>query len=121
MGRANKRQPAPATTLRSRVANDGLGRLDSVPLATQLERLHEFYGSIFERVYDNHAVQLRDIEQLQNIAAGYKSCGKFITDPVRELFEERIPRQEPITDDQHDVGPANVQQTDAWLKRLWRQ
>ena len=56
------------------------GQPDSVPLPTQMERLYEFYEPIFQRTYDNYTIRLRDIEQLQNIAASYKSRRKFITD-----------------------------------------
>lgn len=56
------------------------GAADTVPLATQVERLHDFYEPIFHRVYDHSTVRLRDLEQLQQIAAGYKSRRRFLTD-----------------------------------------
>ncbi len=207
----------------------GAGQSDSVPLPTQMERLYEFYEPIFQRVYDNYTIRLRDIEQLQNIAASYKSRRTFITDltldppsstsdlagpphldedylilstihsakgcewdvvhiihaadgmipsdmstgndagveeerrlfyvamtrakdmlyvyfplryyhrrhalgdghsfaqltrfitqPVRALFEERIPQQAETPDDQSVSCPADVKQTDDWLKQLWQ-
>ncbi|MCH8853636.1 MAG: ATP-dependent helicase, partial [Planctomycetes bacterium] len=205
------------------------GQADTVPLLTQMERLYEFYEPIFQRVYDNYTVRLRDIEQLQNIAASCKSRRKFITDltldppsstsdlagpphldedylilstihsakgcewdvvhiihaadgmipsdmstgsdagideerrlfyvamtrakdmlyvyfplryyhlkhalgdghsfaqltrfitkPVRALFEERIPEEAQAAEDQPEPSPADVQQTDDWLKQLWQ-
>ncbi|MCH8881179.1 MAG: ATP-dependent helicase [Planctomycetes bacterium] len=206
------------------------GQPDGVPLPTQMERLYEFYEPIFQRTYDNYTIRLRDIEQLQNIAASYKSRCKFITDltldppsstsdltgpphldedylilstihsakgcewdvvhiihaadgmipsdmstgndagideerrlfyvamtrakdmlyvyfplryyhrrhalgdghsfaqltrfitrPVRALFEERIPQQAETPDDQPIASPAAAQQPDYWLKQLWQQ
>jgi len=205
------------------------GQPDRVPLPIQMERLYEFYEPIFQRVYDNYTIRLRDIEQLQNIAESYTSRRKFVTDltldppsstsdlagpphldedylilstihsakgcewdvvhiihaadgmipsdmstgndagvdeerrlfyvamtrakdmlyvyfplryyhrrhalgdghsfaqltrfitkPVRALFEERIPQSEQSTEDQPEPTPADVQQTDDWLKQLWQ-
>ncbi len=50
------------------------------PLASQIERVRLFYEPIFERIYDNAAVRLRDLEQIERIAAGYESRRAFITD-----------------------------------------
>ncbi len=203
---------------------------NGVPLPTQMERLYEFYEPIFQRVYDNYTIRLRDIEQLQNIAAAYDSRRKFITDltldppsstsdlagpplldedylilstihsakgcewdvvhiihaadgmipsdmstgndagveeerrlfyvamtrakdmlyvyfplryyhrrhalgdahsfaqltrfitkPVRALFEERIPQPEQAGEDQPEPSPADVQQPDDWLRQLWQE
>ena len=51
-----------------------------LPLPIQVERLRKFYEPIFERLYENPTVRLRDIEQLELIAGGYKSRGRFIAD-----------------------------------------
>jgi DNA helicase II / ATP-dependent DNA helicase PcrA len=51
-----------------------------LPLPVQIERLRKFYEPIFERLYENPVVRLRDIEQLEQIAAGYTSRGRFIAD-----------------------------------------
>lgn len=48
--------------------------------AAQVERLRRFYEPVFERIYENPAVRLRDIEQLEQIASGYKTRSGFITD-----------------------------------------
>ena len=50
------------------------------PLTAQVERVRRFYEPIFEHIYDNAAVRLRDIEQLSQLAAGYRSRSRFITD-----------------------------------------
>ncbi len=49
-------------------------------LIEQIERIRGFYEPFFERMFDNAAVRLRDIEQLGVIAAGYRSRHRFITD-----------------------------------------
>ena len=50
------------------------------PLSEQVARIREFYEPLFERRYENPTIRLRDIEQLEQIAAGYKSRSRFITD-----------------------------------------
>ena len=57
------------------------GQEQGVPtLAWQVERLRKFYEPVFQRVYENPAIRLRDIEQLEQIALGYRSRERFITD-----------------------------------------
>ncbi len=48
--------------------------------AAQVERVRRFYEPVFARIYDNPAVRLRDLDQLETIAAGYRSRSQFITD-----------------------------------------
>jgi len=48
--------------------------------AMQVERIRRFYEPIFERVYENASVRLRDLEQLEQIASQYKTRNAFITD-----------------------------------------
>jgi DNA helicase-2/ATP-dependent DNA helicase PcrA len=50
------------------------------PLSAQVERIRQFYEPIFERSYENPKVRLRDLEQLEQIAASYRSRNRFITD-----------------------------------------
>ena len=50
------------------------------PLHAQLERLRRFYEPLFERIYENPTMRVRDLEQLQQIASTYKSRHRFITD-----------------------------------------
>lgn len=52
----------------------------TLPLPSQIERIGRFYRPIFERVYENAAVRLRDLEQLEQIASRYRSRTRFITD-----------------------------------------
>ena len=51
-----------------------------LPLASQIDRLRQFYEPIFEQRYDNAPMRLRDLDQLHHIAAGYSSRSKFVTD-----------------------------------------
>ncbi|UCC30739.1 MAG: ATP-dependent helicase [Phycisphaerales bacterium] len=69
-GNGSPRQPRSRKTKRAK----------ELPLVTQIERIRHFYESVFERVYDNAAIRLRDIEQLEQIAAGYRSRNRFLTD-----------------------------------------
>lgn len=51
-----------------------------LPVASQVELLRRFYEPLCERNYENAAVRLRDIEQLQHIASGYAARQAFIAD-----------------------------------------
>ena len=51
-----------------------------VPLAGQIERIRRFYEPILAKVYENSEPRRRDLEQLEQIAAGYRSRRKFLTD-----------------------------------------
>lgn len=53
---------------------------DELSPASQIERIRKFYEPIFERIYDNPTVRLRDLDQLEQIAGGYATRGQFITD-----------------------------------------
>jgi DNA helicase-2/ATP-dependent DNA helicase PcrA len=48
--------------------------------AGQIERLRKFYEPVFQRAYDNAAVRVRDLDQLELIAGRYPSRGQFIAD-----------------------------------------
>jgi DNA helicase-2/ATP-dependent DNA helicase PcrA len=48
--------------------------------ATEIERLGHFYEPVCERCYDHAPARLQDIEQLQQIATGYRSRSSFLTD-----------------------------------------
>lgn len=54
--------------------------VEEPPLATQVERIRKLYEPLFERVYDNATVRVRDLDQLAGIAARYTSRSRFITD-----------------------------------------
>jgi DNA helicase-2/ATP-dependent DNA helicase PcrA len=51
-----------------------------MPPASQIERIRLFYEPIFNRIYDNPDVRLRDLDQLELIASNYRSRSRFITD-----------------------------------------
>jgi len=48
--------------------------------ASQVERIRKFYGPIFEKVYENPSVRVKDLENLEQIASGYRSRRAFLTD-----------------------------------------
>lgn len=50
------------------------------PPAVQIECIRRCYEPLFQKRYDNPTIRLRDIEQLEQIAAGYRSRGRFLTD-----------------------------------------
>jgi len=46
----------------------------------QIERVRRFYEPILIKRYDNPEARRRDLEQLEHIAAGYRSRRRFLTD-----------------------------------------
>jgi DNA helicase II / ATP-dependent DNA helicase PcrA len=48
--------------------------------APQIERIRKFYDPILSRIYENAKVRARDIENLEQIATGYRSRLSFLTD-----------------------------------------
>jgi DNA helicase II / ATP-dependent DNA helicase PcrA len=55
--------------------------VDNKPKPAQaLERIRVFYDPIFNRIYDNPQLRLRDLEQLEQIATNYTSLQQFVTD-----------------------------------------
>jgi DNA helicase-2/ATP-dependent DNA helicase PcrA len=50
------------------------------PLPSQIERLRRFYEPLLVERYDNPIIRARDVEQLEHIAARYRSRSRFITD-----------------------------------------
>lgn len=51
-----------------------------LPPTSQIERIRLFYEPIFDRLYENAQVRLRDLDQLEQIATAYKTRSQFITD-----------------------------------------
>ena len=49
-------------------------------LPVQVERIRDYYQPIFEQRYENAKARLGDIEQLEQIASGYRSRSRFIVD-----------------------------------------
>ncbi len=56
----------------------GAGR--KIEVATQVERLRNYYEPLLERLHGNPVPRRRDLEQLEHIAQRYRSRGSFITD-----------------------------------------
>ena len=54
--------------------------LEEAPPAVQVERLRRWCEPVFVRVYENPAVRLADLVQLEQIASGYNARGRFIAD-----------------------------------------
>jgi DNA helicase II / ATP-dependent DNA helicase PcrA len=55
-----------------------------IPLAGQIDRVRRFYEPILAKVYDNPEPRRRDLDQLEQIASGYRSRRKFLTVLVLE-------------------------------------
>lgn len=54
---------------------------DQIPeFATQVDMIRRYYEPLCEMKHENARVRLRDLEQLANIAVGYRSRERFITD-----------------------------------------
>ncbi len=48
--------------------------------AAQVERIRKYYDPLLEKNYDNPTVRRRDLEQLEQIASGYRARQQFLTD-----------------------------------------
>jgi DNA helicase-2/ATP-dependent DNA helicase PcrA len=59
---------------------DDLLATERRPPASDVERIRRFYDPILKKNYPNAKVRLRDIESLEQIAAGYRSRRSFLTD-----------------------------------------
>jgi len=53
---------------------------DDVPPAAQLERVRRFLQPVLARRYDHAEARLRDLEQLEQLASGYPTRGRFLAD-----------------------------------------
>jgi len=53
---------------------------DDVPPAAQLERVRRFLAPVLARRYDHAEARLRDLEQLEQLASGYPTRGRFLAD-----------------------------------------
>ncbi len=51
-----------------------------LPPAAQLERLHAFLEPVFAKRYEAADARARDLEQLELLAAGYESRGRFLSE-----------------------------------------
>src|SRR5207244_1349699 len=52
----------------------------SPPPTAELARIRRFCEPIFERRYANVAARLQDLEQLEQVAGGYSSRGRFLAE-----------------------------------------
>ncbi|MGH2530296.1 MAG: ATP-dependent helicase [Actinomycetota bacterium] len=53
---------------------------DDVPPAAQLERVRRFLQPVLARRYHHAETRLRDLEQLEQLASGYPTRGRFLAD-----------------------------------------
>ena len=60
----------------------GGGGADEPPTATQIERLRGFLEPVIERRYSSPQSRIRDLDQLESIASGSPSRGRFIDELV---------------------------------------
>jgi DNA helicase-2/ATP-dependent DNA helicase PcrA len=59
---------------------DDLTAPGTLPPASQVERVRKFYDPILKDLYDNPKVRMRDLENLEQIASGYRSRRSFLVD-----------------------------------------
>jgi len=76
-------------------AANGIDDGAALPLAAQVERIRRFYEPLFEKKYDNPVMRLRDLEQLEQIASGYRSRESFLTDLTLDPPETASDLAEP--------------------------
>jgi DNA helicase II / ATP-dependent DNA helicase PcrA len=62
------------------VLGDCLADEQDMPPASQLQRLRAFLEPVFARRYDAASARLRDIDQLEVLAGGYETRGRFIAE-----------------------------------------
>jgi len=72
--------PQPGRTELEALAEACADCLGDAPPAVQVERLRRWCEPVFVRVYDNPAVRVADLVQLERIASGYNTRGRFIAD-----------------------------------------
>jgi DNA helicase-2/ATP-dependent DNA helicase PcrA len=62
------------------VLGDCLADEEALPPAAQLQRLRAFLEPVFARRYEAASARLRDIDQLEALAGGYQTRGRFIAE-----------------------------------------
>ena len=62
------------------VLGDCLADEEGMPPAAQIQRLRRFLEPVFARTYEAASARLRDIDQLEALAGGYESRGRFIAE-----------------------------------------
>lgn len=71
--------PAPARAELDELRS-AFGGLDGLPPAGQVERVRRFLEPLLRRRYDQPEPRLRDLEQLEQLAAGFETRERFVTD-----------------------------------------
>ncbi len=71
--------PAPARAELDALRS-AFGDLDGRPPAEQVERVRRFLEPLLRRRYDQPEPRLRDLEQLEQLAAGFETRERFVTD-----------------------------------------
>ena len=64
----------------ARRCGDCLADETAMPPAAQLERIRAFLEPVFARRYDASAARARDLEQLELLASGYETRGRFVSE-----------------------------------------
>ncbi len=73
--------PIPAGAVNAFEAfHQALAESEALSLGPQVERLREFYDRALERMYEHTEPRLRDLQQLEEMAARYLSRQDFLTD-----------------------------------------
>ena len=79
---ASFQAPAAAADQVRQVADlmkDLAGQTELAP-AAQVERVRKFYDPLLQKLYENPGVRSRDLENLEQIASGYRARGRFLVD-----------------------------------------
>src|SRR5436309_2385809 len=72
--------PAPPRPGLQELREVAVASVEDIPPAVQLERVRRFLEPILARRYDHPDARLRDLEQLEQLATGYPSRGRFLAD-----------------------------------------
>jgi DNA helicase II / ATP-dependent DNA helicase PcrA len=72
--------PAAIITLDDQPDDGDAPRSNEPALQLQIERIRKVYEPLFQRLYDNATVRVRDLDQLAHIATRYRSRARFIAD-----------------------------------------
>lgn len=67
----------------------------------QIERLTPFTKGVIERSYDDAAVRVADLEQLRDIAAGYRDRGRFLAEVTLDPPHSTVEVGPPHLDDDY--------------------
>jgi len=78
--RALVRECRPLAEAANNNEEDTAASRSTPPVAAQVERVRRFYAPLAKRKFDDWAVRLRDLEQLEQIAVRYRSRSRFLTD-----------------------------------------